>query len=296
MVVHMISFVTIAGKLWPAILFFFVPLWFAGSGEPPQRVISLAPSLTEMVFAVGAGEKLVGVTEHCRFPAEAAAIPRVGGYQTPNFEAILSLQPDIVLTLEEHFPARAFLNALGVPYEAFDHRSLEGVLDSLTKLGRIFGNSQYTKKLRNELDSAFRPPEDFDPKHAPSLLFVIGRDYGNGVISNMMVVGNDGLYDKLINAIGCVNAYTGGTAYPTLSGEGVALLDPDIVIEAMYSETGTAMQVDELRKDWSSLSGLRAVGRGSVYFIDSDYVFVPGMRMIKLKRELNAIVSAPERK
>lgn len=261
----------------------------AADGAP--RLVSLAPSLTCMVFDLGAGDLLVGVTDHCRQPPEAQAIAKVGGYMTPNFEAILALRPDIVLTLAEHSPSHPTLDALSLRYVVFDHRSLDGVLDSLAELGDICGVPAKGKELRAILAQAFEPPERGADETAPTLLFLVGRDYGRGAIANAYAIGRDGLYDALIRAVGCDNAYAGGQAYPVLSGEGVASLDPDIVVEAVYAEMGAPMARDDLLKDWADLANLRAVRRGAVRYIRSDYVFLPGMRLLLLKRDLERIVA-----
>lgn len=280
------------GGIVSALLFFIYLILFsyACAGEHPKRLVSLAPSLTEMVFEIGAGDLLAGVTEHCRYPPEATRIAKVGGYQTPNFEAILSLRPDLVLTLAEHAPAHALLESMGIRYEVFDHRTATGVLDSFTALGKICARRESADRLRGELEKALEPPPGYDGQNAPSLLFVIGRDYGKGLISNATIVGHDRLYETLIAAAGCRNAYRGDTAYPSLSGEGVAVLNPDVIIEGVYAEMGTTLDENSLRADWSALSNLRAIANGRIFYIRSDYVFIPGYRMTFLKRDLARII------
>lgn len=263
----------------------------ARAADHPTRIVSLAPSITEMVFAIGAGDLVVGVTNYCRYPPEAATRAKIGGYQSPNFEAILSLRPDLVLTLGEHQPAHAMLDSLGLRYETFDNRSITGIMESFTKLGKICGRSEQAERLRTTFEEAMRPPPGFDAQKAPTMLFFIGRDYGKGLIANATIVGRDRLYDTLIAAAGCRNAYSGDMAYPNLSGEGVAMLNPDIIIEGIYGEMGTTLDEDTLRVDWESLPQLKAVANGNVFYIRSDYVFIPGFRMTLLKRDMADIVA-----
>ena len=263
----------------------------APAEEGAPRLLSLAPSLTEMVFAIGAGDLLVGVTDHCRYPPEAADIAKIGGYQAPSLEAMFSLGPDLVLALEEHAPSLPALDSLGLAYETFDHRSLTGLLESLVRLGRLCQRPETAERLRSELAAGLSPPAGYRGEDAPGLLFVIGREYGKGGIADAIAVGRDSLYDNLIAAVGCRNAYRGDLPYPTLSGEGVALLNPDIIVEGVYAEMGTALGSDDLRRDWLSLPHLAAVRNGRVYHIRSDYVFIPGIRLLLLKRDLAAIAS-----
>ncbi len=261
------------------------------AAEARPRLVSLAPSLTEMVFALGKGDLLAGVSEHCRYPPEAIAIPKVGAYLTPNFEIILAMRPDLVLTLAEHAPSRPILDALGLKYEVFDHRSLAGVLDSFTRLGAVCGAEERAAGLRAEVEKAFAPPPAAPGTTPPRLLVVMGRDYGTGGIANAYAIGRDGLYDKLIEAAGCRNAYRGDLAYPVLSGEGIASLDPDIDIATVFAEMGTTIPSAELLRDWSAgLANLRAVREGKVFYLRTDYVFVPGYRLVLLKRDFADIV------
>ncbi|MCD8139634.1 MAG: helical backbone metal receptor [Planctomycetaceae bacterium] len=260
----------------------------AKSGEAAGRLVSLAPSLTEMVFELGAGDALVGVTDQCRYPPEALALPSIGSYQTPNLEALLTMQPDMVLALQEHATIFPRFDELGIPYRVFDHRSLDGLLVSLGALGQLCGRPERAREAQDELARAFAPSPD--SADGPAMLFLIGRDYGQGGIANAYAVGRDGLYDRLIAAVGCQNAYSGGLPYPVLSGEGVAALAPDIIVEAVYAEMGTMEQPESLRRDWDSLANLPAVRDGRIHYIDADYVFVPGMRLVLLKRDLEAIV------
>ncbi len=246
-----------------------------------------------MVFALGGGDRLVGVTEHCRFPPEAAAIAKIGSYQTPNLEAVMALRPDLVLALEEHAPAFPLLDSLGIARAVFDHRTLPGILDSLTRLGAILARAETGGRLRAELAAAFRPPEGYDAERAPALLFVIGRGAGGGLVANAAVIGRDNLYDRLIAAAGFRNAYAGSLAYPVLSGEGIALLNPEHIVEAVYDEAGTMPAADALRKDWLALGGVRAVKNGNLHFIDADHALVPGMRLLLLKRELMNAAHVP---
>lgn len=258
----------------------------ADSAEP--RLVSLAPSLTEMVFELDAGTLLTGATNQCLYPPEAKKVPRIGLYQTPSIEAIMAAGVDVILALKEHAPQFPIFDELGLRYEVFDHRSLPGLLDSLVRLGDICGRQEKATELHDRLERELTPPPP--GQDSPRLLFVISRDYGIGSIANAYIAGRDDLYDRIIAAAGCRNAYEGDIAYPSLSGEGVAALRPDIIAEAIQEGMGTDLPEKTLRRDWESLSRLPAVRDGKVYYISSDYVFIPGMRLLLLKDELKKLV------
>jgi len=114
----------------------------ATDGRPPPkaghapcgRIVSLAPSITESLFALGVGDQVVGVTRYCNYPPEARAKEKVGGYQDLNYEAVLALKPDLVVLLPEHDKASQDLENLGLNLLSVDHRSIEGILDSFDVL------------------------------------------------------------------------------------------------------------------------------------------------------------------
>lgn len=254
-----------------------------------QRLVSLAPSLTEMLFELGGGSQLVGVTQQCRYPPEAKTIQKIGDYQTPNIETIMTLAPTRVLALQEHAPIFPLLEDIGLTPDVFNHRSLPGILDSLTKLGDLCRQQQTAAKLKERLETAFAPKTT---ENRAKILFLIGRDYGQGTIANAYAVGKDNLYEHLFAAAGCQNAYPGDLAYPSLSGEGVASLRPDIIVEAVGGEMGATLPTEILRRDWASLANLPAVQSGRIYYLTGDYVFIPGMRLIQLKDDLQKIADA----
>ncbi|GIW72201.1 MAG: hypothetical protein KatS3mg102_1743 [Planctomycetota bacterium] len=126
------------------------------SPAPPRRVVSLAPSLTEIVFALGAGERLVGVTSHCDFPPAARALPRVGGYGSPNVELVLACRPDLVLVPAEGTllaPALA-LRRLGVRLEAVTVTALPDLFAAVERLGTLLGEKTELRARTPRRDAA----------------------------------------------------------------------------------------------------------------------------------------------
>lgn len=255
------------------------------------RLISLAPSLTELAFAIDAGAMLVGVTEHCLYPPEARAIATVGLYQTPSLETILALRPDWILALEEHAPQFPAFDALGLKYRVFDHRSLDGLFDSFIALGELCGREEKAASLRDALFRAFLPAPAEPP--LPSMLLVFGRDYGRGGVSDVYCAGRDGIYNRILESVGCRNAYAGPLAYPVLSAEGIAALNPDAIVELLPESSvgamGTGLDDQTLLADWRQLKNLPAVRDGRVHILRGDSAFVPGTRLLSLKSALGDI-------
>src|SRR5262249_27820636 len=124
--------------------------------EHPHRSVSLAPSGTEALFEAGLGPRVAGVTSYCRFPREVLALPKVGGYLTPSYEALVALHPDLVVTLPEQADLEPRLRALGFPLMRVDHRSLEGIVRSIEQLGDRCGAAPAAHRAAD----ALRPRPD----------------------------------------------------------------------------------------------------------------------------------------
>ena len=115
--------------------------------EQHPRLISMAPSITEIVFQLGISDNLVGVTKFCNYPKEAKLISKVGGFLDPNLEAIISLKPDLVLLLEAENDVKLKLDSLKIKSISVEHKTIAGILSSIKKLGKSLGRSEQADKI-----------------------------------------------------------------------------------------------------------------------------------------------------
>jgi len=253
----------------------------------PARVVSLAPSMTEIVYALGAGSELVGVTEHCDFPSEAAAKPKVGGIYTPNFEAILTLRPDLVLATsegnrEEHIRG---LEGLRLPVHVVRPTDFASVLESVEGVGRVLGREAEAARLagsmRREADAIARA---VGGARRPKVLYVLWGD-------PLIVPGRDTLITDLIRRAGgdSITAEE-SLPYPRLSIEEVVARGPEQIILAQH-RSGS---VEDRLRDWQHLTLLPAVHRGRVQAIDGNLLHRPGPRIVDGLRALARLIH-PER-
>lgn len=261
-------------------------------GGPPQRIVSLAPNLTETLFALGAGPQVKGVTDFCAHPPEAARLPKVGGYYDPNYEALLGLNPDLVVILPEHREQRLRLQRLGIPTLTVEMSTLAGIAGAYLVLGQVCQREAQgawlAHTLRRELAAARAKSAGGPPK---SVLLVLGRDYGSGAPGEVYIAGRGEFYDELLAALNARNAYAQPTPkYPRLSAEGVLSLDPDLIIELVPDLSATGLDAGALRRDWDALPGLRAASAGRVYVLAGDYLVIPGPRLPRLLRGLGRIL------
>jgi iron complex transport system substrate-binding protein len=259
----------------------------------PVRIISLAPSITETLFALGAGGQVQGVTDYCDYPAAATSLPKVGGYYNPNYEAILSLRPDLVLLLPEHQEVRLRFQRLQVPALTVEMHSLAGLITTYVQLGAVCGAEARSAVLIRDLLSAVArcQAETRTSQPRPRVLLVISRDYQAGGIQETYVAGRGEFYDELLELAGAENAYRRAwPKYPKLAAEGLLSLDPDLILELVADPQTLPRPLESLAADWQQLPGLRAVRDGRVEILAGSYTVRPGPRLPLLLDDLRRLI------
>jgi iron complex transport system substrate-binding protein len=237
-------------------------------------VVSLAPSLTDTVIALGLTGRLVGVTRYDDAP-EVAGLPRVGGFLDPSPEAVLGLAPDLVLWLTDGgaLPAVRKIAELGVPVRALPVVSVADALAAARLVGEALGDVPAGEKLARELQAAVdRVRSRAAGLRRARVLLVVGRE--------PLVVAGPGSYpDELVRIAGGENVVEGGRPWPVFSLERAVALDPELVIDAAVNEPPEAL---------AHLEAIPAVRRGAVLRLRNDDVLRPGPRLGRALEELSA--------
>jgi iron complex transport system substrate-binding protein len=249
----------------------------------PERIVSTAPSFTEMLFAVGAGDRVVAVSTYCHFPAPVERLPRIGTYLEPNVEAILRLRPNLVLLHAEHPQIVRQLKAAGIATLALRNTGLEETLRSAAEIGRAVGRERegiaLEARLRDGLAAMRRQTARPNP---PTLLFIVGRTPGR--LDGMLAVGKGSYLNDLISAAGGRNVLADSPiAYPKISVEGVLRLNPDVIVDMgdMTATNGVSPEhIAAVVRLWNAVPALRAVQRKKVFAVASDIYVVPGPRVL----------------
>jgi iron complex transport system substrate-binding protein len=251
------------------------------TAPPPQRIVSLAPSLTETLFALGLGERIVGVTRYCAYPPEALELPKIGGYLDPSYEALLALQPDLVVLIPSSDETEKRLESLGVRVLRVDQHDVGGVLESITVLATACGVPEEGALLRASVEERLQKvAARIAGAPRPRAVVVVGHDVGDGVVRSVWAAGPDTFYDDVLRIAGGVNGVEGGLArYPELSREGLTSIDPDVVLDVIAGLEERGLRVPEIRDSWLKLVELRAVREGRVEILDGDVMVVPGPRL-----------------
>jgi iron complex transport system substrate-binding protein len=260
----------------------------AASAAPPQRIVSLAPSVTEVLFALGLGDRVVGVTSFCRYPPEAARLPQVGGYLDLNLEAIVGLEPDLVVLIQAHDAARARLEALGLPTIQVDQGDLDGILRSIDEIAARCGvaarGDQLVAAIRGRLDAVERRVAGL-PR--PRTLAVVGREAGSGALATVWVAGTETFYDDVIRLAGGINAAAPSlVAYPEVSREGLLHIDPDVIVDLLADLDERGVAGEAAAADWQEFSTLRAVRNSRVHLLEHELTVVPGPRVAELVEQM----------
>ena len=242
----------------------------------PQRIISTLPSITEVLFDMGLGDRIVGDSSFTKYPPETANIAKIGGLYDINREKIVSLKPDVVILSAENVTLRQSISA---PVLIVDHRTLRGVLDSYLIIGERFGPDILVtaQKKQQELVDKLNEFEIRTKGRKPiRTLIAINRSSGTGRIQNLFVAGADSFLSEAVKKAGGENvAASLGLLAPTLSAEGVIHLAPDVIIDIQISGRDLAQSVS----DWQSLgTSVPAVKNQRILILTDDFTSIPGPR------------------
>ena len=248
--------------------------------QAPQRIVSLVPSVTEMLFAVGAGERVVAVSSFDHFPAAVDRLPRVGALVDPDLEKILSLRPDLVITYGSQSDLAAKLQKAGVPTFAFRHGSLGDVTAMLRELGRRLGIPSAAERvaagIERDLDR-IRTQVKREPR--PKTLLVIGREPRS--LRAVNVSGGYGFLHDLLELAGGSNVF-GDVKRESLlvSTETILARAPEVILELHYTDAPSRTLIDQERAAWSILSSVPAVKHGRVELLFGEELVLPGPRVV----------------
>jgi len=246
--------------------------------EQVRRIVSLAPSATENLFAIGAGRLVVGVTSACDYPPQVKKLPQVGDFMKPSLERIAALKPDLIIVVSSTIP-KAIADDLQarakVPVFVFQPQTVSSLLRGLLKLGELTGQKRRAQKLVAELERRLKGVErKVAGKPRPKVVVEVSPP------PSLMVAGPRTFIDDAVRLAGGENAFGDAPQpFPLISLEALAAKDPDVYIVAAKGKTGKQL-LDEVKRR-SGFANLRCVRNGRVYGIDPDLIFRPTPRLIE---------------
>lgn len=257
----------------------------------PQRIVSLAPSNTEILFALGLEDKVVGVTEFCNYPEAAKAKPKIGGFSNADIERIVALEPGLILAADIHnktvIPA---LEKVGLTVFALAPKNLDEVLASISLAGEVTGNSQEANQLVTSLEKRIKTittkTKELAETERPRTLFLTWHD-------PLWTVGSETLINDLINKAGGENIAQDLSGHKTIDLETVIHRNPEIIIVMSGHGEAKDLPYNYVLNEEPRLRTTEAVMVGRVYQIDSDIFGRPTPRMVDGLEQL-AKLTQPE--
>jgi iron complex transport system substrate-binding protein len=240
----------------------------------PKRIVPLAPSLTEILYYLGLGDRVVGVTDFSYYPPEAMDKPTVGSYIDPNIEKIISLSPDLVIcTKDGNLPGSVYLlEQAKIPVYVVNPRNVRDIISTIDEIGSICGIPEKAHQLVNELNKRLDLIEALVASCDKPLVFLQIN------ISPIMTVNKNSFHNDLINLAGGINmAADEPMTYPRISIEEVISRKPDIILISSMEKGGTFIKA---KADWMKWTSIPAAKNHRVYLIDSDLIDRPSQRII----------------
>jgi iron complex transport system substrate-binding protein len=253
------------------------------SAAPPQRIVSTAPSITELLYALGLGNRVVGVTRFCRYPPEAQLKPKIGDYTDPNVEAIAALTPDLVIVQTNPVHLADRLGRLKLRVLEIDQENIAAIYKSTREVGAATGAEQAAAQLNDSIREGLEKIR-VRVKGLPRvrMMFVIGRSPNR--LDGLVVAGRASYLNEAIEIAGGENVFRDAVAaYPAVSLEEVMARNPEAIVD-MGDMSDTVGVTEEHKRGvialWDRVPNLAAVKQHQVFAVASDIFVVPGPRVI----------------
>jgi len=255
----------------------------ADTGAGTLRILSLAPNLTEILFAMGLGDSIVGRSTCCTWPPEAAAIPAVGDTMHLDLERIIRAEPTLAFMLTRRSETVRRLEGLGIRVVPVQADRMDQLREAIRTMGAETGREGAARALIERMDAdlaAVRRRVAGLPR--PRTLFAFPMTVGS---SRIMVAGRGTFVDDLLTAAGAANAYPERADWPTVSPAQVVALRPEVVIINAATQ-GPADRQSRIRRAWNELGSVPAVRAGRVHILEAKYLTIPGPRVGQAARVL----------
>ncbi len=252
--------------------------------EHPERIVALAPSITEIVFALNADDRLAGVTRFSDYPEAAQQLPKVGSYVHLDLEKIVSLAPDLCIAVKDGNPIGVIrrLEAVGIPVYAVDPRDIDSVIDTIVELGRILDARPRAEALAADLHRRVDQVRSNAGKanRYPKVFFQIG-------IAPIVSVGTETFIHELIELAGGTNLTAGPTPYPRFSREQVLAMAPEIFIITSMARGKT---FDRVKSEWEKWPSMPAAKNRRILLVDSNLFDRTSPRLVDGLEQLARII------
>ena len=244
--------------------------------SPPRRIVSLVPAMTEMVFAIGAGDRVIAVSSYDEDPPAVRKLPRVGALLDPDVERIIAMRADLVLLYGSQTDLITQLQRASIPYYEYRHAGLAGVTETIRALGQRVGHVKQAEAVATDIDRRFA---DLRARSAslekPRTLLVFSRERGS--LRNVYASGGRGFLHDMLEAAGGVNVFGDVAAESVVaSSELILSRSPEVILELRATDIPAEPERAAEMSTWSTLASLPAVRNHRLYFLPGRAFVVPG--------------------
>jgi iron complex transport system substrate-binding protein len=248
----------------------------------PQRIISLAPSNTEILFALGLGDRIAGVTDYCDYPPEAKMKPSIGAYNNPNIEEIIAKEPDLVLATDAQSESTyQQLESHGLTVVALVPHSMDEVLSSITLVGKITGQDEAAAKLvadmQKRINAVTAKTSKLTEAQKPRVFYIFWQD-------PIWTAGAETFEDALIEMAGGINIAHGLNGHASMSLEAIIDANPQVYIAGIGMGTGENLPFQYIKTE-ERLKDTEGRQNNRIYSVDMDIIGRPGPRIVDALEE-----------
>jgi len=252
--------------------------------ESPARVVALAPSITEILYALHCQDRLKGVTRFSDYPEAAQNLPKVGSYVYLDLEKIVALNPQVCIAIKDGNPRAVIdrLETLGIPVFAVDPRGIATVIGAIGHIGKLMGAEQKADEIISDMKSRIETVESrvAEIDHRPRVFFQIG-------IAPIVSAGSDTFIHELIQKAGGTNIAGRYSSYPRFSKEEVLELAPDLLI---ITSMARAEVFERVKTEWAKWQQIPAVSENRIHLVDSNLFDRPTPRLVHALEELVRLI------
>ena len=259
----------------------------------PRRIVSTAPSITETLFALGVGDRVVGVTNYCHYPEAATKITKIGTWMQPNIEAILALKPDLVIVQKTAIHSKSRFEPYRLNVLEVSQSSIEEIQQTISAVGDAVGVPDRARALNQSISRQINAVrQKIAGKPPVSVVFIVGRT--PDALEGMVAVGSRNYLTEVMELAGGRNIFNDSKPpYAKISAEEILARSPQVILDMGDMSDPTGVTEEHKRsviKLWERYPTVAAVRDKRVYAIASDIFVVPGPRVVELARELGHLL------
>ncbi len=250
--------------------------------DEPKRILSMSPGITETLFALGAGDRVVGVTDFCKYPEEACTRPSVGGLLNPNVEIWIRLRPDLIVHQIKSTKIETNARNLGIETLVIPQGTLKDIFKGIQTMGDALNLSENARRLVGKLkaDIDFHR-EKLKGVRKKSVLFILGDSDDPG--RDLYAVGGGTFLGEILELAGGANILPDPLAkYPRVSKEFIIETSPEVILVAGPKADLSGKELQQNLDQWRQFPTIQAVRDGNIFYIGADYILIPGPRLVNI--------------